>query len=238
MKQIILFSLLLLLLCVPAFGQKTSADKPACTLGLNQSPELRGFRMGMTQAAALAKLPGVTVEKPDKFGLVRLRLSIIDSSALIKSAARDRGVEPDITAGPNTGSAFVLDAVRFPALKGVRKLQMRFIEGRLSYLQVTYDDSIRWDSVDQFVETVSNSLKLPQAWKSPEDADRGSEEKELRCEGFVLSATATADSRDINSGPELVLQDLAAWNAMSKKQNDLVEKAKREADEKRKAFKP
>ena len=194
--------------------------------------------MGMTQAAVLAKLPGVTVEKPDKFGLARLRLSIIDSSKLLKIAAKDRGVEPDITAGPDTGSAFVLDSVRFANFKGVRKLQMRFIEGRLSYFQITYDDSIKWDSIDQFVETIGNSLKLPQEWKTPADSDRGNEEKELRCEGFVLSATVTGDSTDINSGPELILQDLAAWNAMSKKQNDLMEKAKREEDEKRKTFKP
>lgn len=238
MKQIILFSLLLLILCVPAFGQKTTQNKPACTLGISQSPELRGFRMGMTQAAVLARLPGVTVEKPDKFGLARLRLSIIDPSSLIKLSAKDKGVEPDIAAGTGEGSAFVLESTRFPALKGVRKLQMRFIDGRLSYLQVTYDDSIKWDSIDEFVETVANSLKLPQDWKAPAESDGAVQEKELRCEGFVLSANLSADIRDINSGPELILQDLAAWNAMSKKQNDVLDKAKREQDEKRKTFKP
>jgi hypothetical protein len=236
MKQIILFSLLPLILCATAFGQKATEKKPTCTLGINESPELRGFRMGMTQAAVLARLPGVTVEKPDKFGLARLRLSIIDPSSLMKPSPKDKGVEPDISAGPTEGSAFVLVSARFPALKGVRKLQMRFIEGRLSYLQVTYDDSIKWDSVEQFVETVTTNLKLPQEWKTPAESE-GSQEKELRCEGFVLSANM-GDTSDINSGPELILQDLAAWNAMSKKQLDLTEKAKREEDDKRKTFKP
>jgi hypothetical protein len=238
MKQIIFFSLLSLILCAPAFGQKTTDKKPTCTLGINESPELRGFRMGMTQAAVLARLPGVTIEKPDKFGLARLRLSIIDPSSVIKPSPKDKGVEADISAGPSEGSAFVLESARFPALKGARKLQMRFIEGRLSYLQVTYDDSIKWDSIEQFVETVATTLKLPQGWKTPEDSDSGTQEKELRCEGFVLSANITGDVRDINSGPELILQDLAAWNEMSKKQNSLLEKAKREEDEKRKTFKP
>lgn len=227
-----------LILCAPASAQKATDKQPTCTLGINQSPELRGFRMGMPQAAALARLPGVTVEKPDKFGLARLRLSIIDSSLLIKPSPKDKGVQADITAGPTDGSAFVLDSGRFPNLKGVRKLQMRFIEGRLSYLQVTYDDTIKWDSIEQFVESVTVSLKLPQKWKTPADSDHVSEEKELRCEGFVLSANTIGDTGDLNSGPELILQDLAAWNAMSKRQNDLVEKAKREEDEKRKTFKP
>jgi len=236
MKQIIIFGLLSLILCVPAFGQKAAERKPACSLGINQSPELRGFRMGMTQAAVLARLPGVTIAKPDKFGLARLRVSTIDSSLLIKPSSRERSVQQDITVGPDAGSAFVVDAGMFPALKGVRKLEMRFIDGRLSYLQVTYDDSVKWDSIEQFVETVATTLKLPQDWKTPAESD-GSQEKELRCEGFVLSAN-TGNTRDINSGPELILQDLAAWKAMSKKQNDIVEKSKREEEEKRKAFKP
>ena len=238
MTKPILFSLLLLALCAPTFGQKV-ADKqqPKCELGVNQSPELRGFRMGMPQTTVLAKLPGVTVDKPDKSGLARLRLSIIDTAS-VKMAARDKGVQPDMLTGPIEGSAFVLDSTRFPAFKGVRKMQMRFIDGRLSYLQVSYDDAVEWDSIDQFVETLTTTLKLPQQWATPIDSDGGSHEKELRCAGFVLSANTMGDSTDIHAGPELILQDLEAWNALSKRQNDVVEKTKREEDEKRKSFKP
>src|ERR1051325_2570454 len=125
MKNLILFALLITSLSAVAFAQKKAEDlKPKCTLELNQSPELRGFRRGLTQAAVLARLPGVTVEKPDKFGLARLRLSIIEPSSLIKASPKDKAVQADITAGPNDGSAFVLDGTRFPALKGVRKIEM------------------------------------------------------------------------------------------------------------------
>src|SRR5690242_13058232 len=110
MKRVALFILLSLLLCAPALGQaKPGSQPPKCTLGLDQSPELRGFRMGMTQVKVLARLPGVTIEKPDKFGLTRLRLAFIDSSGLIKGSPRDKAVKPDITATPDDGSAFVID---------------------------------------------------------------------------------------------------------------------------------
>ena len=238
MKKVSLFSLLLLIGCVPVIAQKNpESQKPVCPLRLDQSPELRGFRMGMTQAAVLARLPGVTVEKPDKFGLARLRLTIIDLTSLIKSAARDKGVQPDMLSGPNEGSAFVIDSSRFPALKGVRKIQMRLIDGRLSYLQISYDDEIKWESIEQFIETISTTLKLPKDWQVPEDSDGGSQ-KELRCEGFVMTANTLGDATDVHAGPELIVQDLAAWNAMSKRQNDIIEKAKREDDAKRKTFKP
>src|ERR1043166_2962663 len=115
MNKGILFGLLLLVSCSPLLAQKkVDNPKPKCTLELDQSPELRGFRLGMTQTAVLAKLPGVTVEKPDKFGLARLRLSLIDLSGLIKSSPRDRGVQPDMTATSTDGSAFVIDSTSFP----------------------------------------------------------------------------------------------------------------------------
>jgi len=237
MKKVISLSLLTLLLCLTAFGQKATDQKPTCTLGINQSPELRGFRLGMPLAAVTARLPGVTVEKPDKFGLARLRLSIIDASALLKSSAKDKGVQPDTLAGPNDGSAFVLDAARFPALQGVRKMLMRFIDRRLSYLEIIYDNVIKWESINDFVETVSSNLKLPREWKTPAESDTG-QDKELRCEGFLITASTNADPGDVHAGPELILQDSAAWDAMSKRQNESVEKAKREEDQKRKAFKP
>ena len=239
MKKQIIFGLLLFILCAPAFAQKkTESDTPKCTLGLNQSPELRGFRMGMAQAAVLAKLPGVTVEKPDKFGLSRLRLTIIDPTPWIKTGpARDKAVQPDVMSSPESGSAFVLDSSRFPALKGTRIIQMRFIDSRLSYLQVSYNDDVKFEAVDQFIETISRTLKLPNEWQTPEDAD-SDHVKELRCEGFVLSANTLGDSADSHAGPELVLQDIAAWNALSKRQNEITDKAKRDEEEKRKAFKP
>jgi hypothetical protein len=160
----------------------------------------------------------------------------MDLSTLLTPAPKEKGVQPDMSVGPSDGSAFVLDSMRFPAFKGVRKLQMRFIDGRLSHLEVTYDNSIKWDSIEEFADTVATNLKLPHDWKTPPDSD-GGQEKELRCEGFVLSAN-NGSATGINSGPQLILQDLAAWEAMSKRQNDIVDKAKREEQEKRKTFKP
>ena len=239
MKKQIIFALLLLIPCSGVMAQKQNESaKPKCALGLDQSPDLRGFRMGLTQAAVLAKLPGVTIEKPDKFGLSRLRLSIIDPISSIKTApTREKAVQPDAIAGPADGSAFVLDSSRFPNLKGTRKIQMRFIDGRLSYLQVVYNDDVKFDSVDQLIETLSAKLKLSGEWQTPENSD-SDHQKELRCEGFVLTADVLGDPNDFQAGPELIVQDVAAWNAMSKRQNEITEKAKQEGDQKRKAFKP
>jgi hypothetical protein len=238
MQKAVLITLAIVL-CAPVSAQKNVQSKePKCSLKLDQSPELRGFRMGMTQDQVLRRLPGVSIEKADKYGLARLRLSIIDASDVIRTSARAKAVQPDITATPADGSAFVLDGPRFPDLKSVRKLQMRFIDGRLSYLQIAYDDSSKWESIDQFVEAISAKLNLPRQWQTPAESSADSQEKELHCDAFVISATLAGDPADTHAGPEITVEDLAAWNEMSKRQNDTFEKAKREEEEKRRAFKP
>ena len=236
----ILVILLISLTFTAAVGQRKVEDKePKCTLGLDHAPELRGFRLAMTQQNVLAKFPGVSIEKPNKFGLARLRLSLIDSASLIRgSAPRDKGVQADITLRPEDGSAFVLDSAKFPALKGVRRIELRFIGGRLSFVLVAYDDSIKWDNIDDFVSTVSKALSLPAEWQTPAEAGGESTEKELRCDAFAISASVGTDPLDSRVGAQLTVEDLAAWKALSKRQNDLTEKAKREADDKRKGFKP
>src|SRR5438128_6705789 len=180
--KLILVILLISLTCTAAIGQRKIDDKePKCTLGLDHAPELRGFRIATAQQNVLARFPGVSIEKPDKFGLAKLRLSVIDSANVIKgSPTRDKGVQADITARPEEGSAFVLDGAKFPALKGVRRIELRFIDGRLSFALVAYDDSIKWNDIDDFVNTVAKSLNLPTEWQRPVGAEGEITQKELR----------------------------------------------------------
>ena len=236
--KIIFVILLISLTFTAAIGQRKV--EPKCTLSLDHAPELRGFRLATTQQNVLTRFPGVSIEKPDKFGLARLRLSLIDSSGVVRGpATRDKSpLQADISARPEDGSAFVVESARFPALEGVRRIEFRFIEGRLAFLLVAYDDSIKWDNIDDFVGTVSKALSLPSEWRAPDEAGADSTEKELRCDAFVISASVGADPLDTHIGAQLTVEDLAAWKALSKRQNDLTEKAKREADEKRKGFKP
>ena len=236
----ILVILLISLTFTAALGQRKVEDKgPQCTLGLDRAPELRGFRLATTQQNVLARFPGVSIEKPDKFGLARLRLTVIDSVGLIKGpTTRDKSVQSDITARPEDGSAFVLESTKFPSLNGVRRLEFRFIDGRLSFVAVAYDDAIKWDNIDDFVSTVSKTLNLPKDWQTPAETGGDSTEKELRCDAFIISANVGTDALDSHVAAQLTLEDLAAWKALSMRQNDLTEKAKREADEKRKGFKP
>ena len=241
MKSTTLNVLLLLTFSSVAFGQGNSKTAPAakCTLALAQAPALRGLRLGMTQAQLLARFPGLSLDRADEFGLSKLRLALIDVDLYPKASSnRDRGVQLDITAGTTEGRSFTVDSSKFPDLKGVRKIQLRFVDGRLSYVLLGYDDSFKWNSVDEFAETVSKNLGLPGEWRVPPDSDRVSKEKELRCDGFLMGATIGGDTTDTRTGGQLSLEDTATTQVIETRKKDREEKKRRQEEERRKTFKP
>ncbi|HZO85522.1 MAG TPA: hypothetical protein VFC26_09925, partial [Verrucomicrobiae bacterium] len=134
--------------------------------------------------------------------------------------------------------AFIVDSAKFSALKSVRRVRLRFMDGRLSFIQLGYDDSITWESVDEFVVTVAKSLNLSGTWNLPEDSDGSGNQRELRCEGFALIGSVGADATDTRIAAQLSIEDLAASKIIAKRQEDLKEKAKRDEEAKRKNFKP
>src|SRR6267142_4176644 len=241
MKSTTLNVLLLLSLSSVAFAQGNSQTAPAakCTLALAQAPALRGLRLGMNQAQVLARFPGLSLERADELGLSRLRLALIDVDLYPKgSSNRERGVQLDIAAGTSEGRSFTADSSKFPDLKGVRRIQLRFVEGRISYVLLGYDDSFKWNSVDEFTHTVSKNLGLPGDWRAPLDSDRVGKEKELRCEGFLIAAAVGGDMSDSRIAAQLSLEDTAITQTVEKRQKDLEEKKRREEEERRKTFKP
>ncbi|HJZ82220.1 MAG TPA: hypothetical protein VKD91_17800 [Pyrinomonadaceae bacterium] len=240
MKRIILSILITLSCALPLLAQKQNQTKPGpCTLGVDRAPELRGFRLGVSQAEVLNRFPGTSLDKPDKFGRSQLRLTVIDTSTISKGGLRpDKAVQPDMTSAPGDESAFVVDSTRLSVLKGVRRIRFQFVDGRLAQLQVAYDDSIKWDTVDEFVESVARALNLSPDWSLPPNGDGSTSGRELRCQGFVITADLNADSTDTRIGAQLFLEDLQASALVEKRQTDLKERAEAAEDAKKKNFKP
>jgi hypothetical protein len=240
MKRTVLILLLTLSCAWPLLAQDKNDPKPTkCTLPIERAPELRGLRLGAPQAGVLSRFPGTSVQKPDQFGISQIRFTVANTAAFLKERpTRDQAVQPDIAAGPGDESAFIVDSAKFSTLKGVRRVRLRFMDGRLSFIQLSYDDSITWDSADEFVQTVSKSLGITGTWNLPENSEGSGRELELRCEGFALIGSVGADPSDTRISSQLSIEDLAASRLIAKRQEDLKEKAKRDEDAKRKNFKP
>jgi len=240
MKRTVVILLIILSCAWPLLAQgKNDPKQTKCTLPIERAPELRGLRLGTPQAGVLARFPGTSVQKPDQFGIAQLLFTVVDTGAFSKGLpGRDKAVQPDMASGPGDESAFIVDSAKFSALKSVRRVRLRFMDGRLSFIQLGYDDSITWESVDEFVVTVAKSLNLSGTWNLPEDSDGSGNQRELRCEGFALIGSVGADATDTRIAAQLSIEDLAASKIIAKRQEDLKEKAKRDDEAKRKNFKP
>jgi len=127
-----------LLLVAPLLVVSASAQKPTCTLKLDQLPEsieLRGFRVGMTFEQAKAHVPQIQLARPDQFGVARISIN------------------------PYFDPSY--DRTRFA---DVRTISLDFLDGALVSLWIGFEKSFKWQSLDVFVAGISKSLNLPAEW--------------------------------------------------------------------------
>lgn len=124
--------LLVILACtLTAFAQKQPI-KP-CSLTLEQSPVVRGLKLGQEYGALSDILPrgryGRT-EKPDEIGEI--------SPLFTAASVSDRNL-----------------------LKGISLLRLSYIDNRLEAISIYYDSSVEWESDLHFTSAIAEQLHLP-----------------------------------------------------------------------------
>ena len=114
------------------------AQEVPCSLKLAElpaSPELLGFRLGMTTEEVKKRVPQVV------FGGV-------DPISVSKTT-----INPDFD--PR------IDKTSFP---GVRTVSLDFLDEKLTSLWFGYDPTFKWRTVEDFVKGISPALRLPNTW--------------------------------------------------------------------------
>src|SRR3979490_150119 len=111
-----------LLLVAPLLVGSASAQKPTCTLKLDQLPEsieLRGFRLGMTFEQAKAQVQQIQLARPGWFCVARI------------------SINPYFDPG--------FDRTRFA---DVRTISLDFLDGTLVSLWIGFENTFKWQSLD------------------------------------------------------------------------------------------
>jgi hypothetical protein len=168
-------SSLLILLCASI----ATAQDRQCTLKLSQlpdAPELFGFRMGMTKEQVKVRIPQVVFGRDKSFGLAKT------------------SINPDFD--PR------IDKSTFA---GVRTVSLDLLDDQVTSLWLGYDSSFKWHTVPEFVQGISRSLHIPDAWTPWKSGGQ-----QLRCADFHLTVSIVAE------GPSFRILDKTAeerWNA-------------------------
>jgi hypothetical protein len=198
-------------------ARKRANVQPACRMTADQSPEIRGLRLGMSVADLTAAFPEETnkkaiqravddAKKPDAYGFARVTL--LRSYPVVN-----------------------------PRFSGVLFILVQLVDEHISLLRVDYESGTEWKSADQFVSKLSDAFHLPagENWRSADNAqpyqakasavDYGN--RVLSCNDFTILAT-------INNG-----NGGSAVEVKNPRMEQVVDDRREAAKEKvRQAFKP
>jgi hypothetical protein len=142
---------------------------------LPQSAELRGFSLGMTMDQVKARVPQVVFGPTDQLGTSKTTINPYFHPNIDKSSFTD-----------------------------IRSISLDFFDGRLVSLWIGYEQSFKWQSVEDFVAGISSALSVPAAWS--EWRGRG---QHLRCGDFEMTVSIIA------RGPSFRIFDLTADEALT-----------------------
>lgn len=160
---------------------------------IEQAPTLRGLRLGMSIEQARAALPALRVPQlgGEQFGVTYASLDKNTSTETNKAA-----------------------------LDGVRYVSLQFFDDHLVLIRLSYDDSVYWESVDQFTARISSSLRLPNAWQQTEQEAW----RKLTGNGFYLAASLSG-----HTGGSLEIGAQTGWEDVVKRRRWENQERKREA---------
>lgn len=166
-----------LLILVSALTVFAQDEKCSVKLAdLPVAPELAGFRMGMTTEQLKTRVPQVVFGRADEFEVSKT------------------SINPDFD--PRIDKA---------SFAGLRTVSLDFLDGRLTSLWLGYDGSFKWQTVEDFVKGISQSLRLPNAWTSWRS--RG---QQIRCPDFHMTVSIVAEGPSFRIVDDTAEQTIAA----------------------------
>lgn len=138
-------------------------DESECALKLNESPALRGFRLGMSVREVTASFRKFTMPETDSCG--RLTLDFQEARGTLGGLA-----------------------LRPQDFTGVSRLRLTFVDGRLAYLRVTYSREGAVSNPREFRAALSDSLNLAGKWRAAGSGDNWDQAHVVGCDGFKVMA--------------------------------------------------
>ena len=143
---------------------------------LPSSPELFGFQLGMTREQVKARVPQIDFGGTNDLGVSKTTIN------------------PEFF--PRRDPTSFVD---------LRTISFDFLDDRVSSLWFGYESSFKWRTVPDFVDGISQSLRLPDAWEPWKT--RGSR---IRCADFQITVTTLAGGASFHLIDDTAEQTIAA----------------------------
>lgn len=149
--------LLTLVAVILASAVYTFAQQPACQL--KQTPELNGFRIGMTADEVKDNLADSSMFEAKRSAVNKIGAQAVQ---ILGSELKDEYAE------------------------GIEDINLTFVDKRLAVIKATYNASMTWSTAQDFFKKLSEKLGLPQPSSSNPTRGRGNEKYKIVCTGFTV----------------------------------------------------
>jgi hypothetical protein len=201
---------------------------------MDKTPDIRGFRLGMTLDQLNERFPHHLKPAVNKYGYSMVVIDREDPPNPI----------PAIHRSPISGvfSESVVEETYLSgkydnAFSGVERAYLEFVDAKLKKFRVVYANDVKWNSVDEYVQKVSESIGTDASWEKVNEDDR-----KLSCSNiFFIRAGITRDYNNPRSEQRLPYVELwdfmGLFQATSRRLADEDEQKKRDS-EKRNSFRP
>lgn len=143
MKKIILVFCFYLLSISNVFGQQPKT----CQIKIADSPAVRGFSLRSRTIDIQKAFPKLDTPSPDKFGVSNLTVCFDCSVSY--------GQDEEKT------TVYTKD---FPQYKGLDKIDFEILDNQVVIFTLEYESSVKWKSLAEFTNQISDILKLPKEW--------------------------------------------------------------------------
>lgn len=218
--SLFLLSFLIFLVVLP--GELACSKN--CELDLEHAPEVRGFRLGMTLDSIRSRFPDLADVTPDKLGSTKI---VIEKAAVNEGLKREPALHSEAV-------VLLVDTSRYPEFSGARKTRLELVDNRVASIEVVYSDETKWKSLEEFLKSVADGLKLDGVWRKTGEDHQYIQDRSIACRNFIVVAGFRIDPGDFVSEknasqnvPFLKLTNvpLALQHQMRKEQEELQRKS-------------
>src|SRR6266576_2127508 len=108
-----------------------------CWLNKSSLPPLLGFRLGISREELEKRFAGLKVKNDG-------------STELFFSGSKTLPKDQDVSAVDEIGHVAV-NVSRFPEFAEVNTVELKLVDGRVSQIELTYQDDSRWKSEEEFL---------------------------------------------------------------------------------------
>jgi hypothetical protein len=171
------------------FATKIPSLPASVNLEIDQSPEIYGFKLGMSMDVIFKRFPLLRKQDSDS-GKSFVTLKFVDNANETESNA------------PNE-SQYILGRGEFLGYTNVREIKLEYNDRKLTAFKVAFGKSIKWDNLDQYLYNLQQTHYLPGSWRHWSKSDGITEKATLEYKQWILEASL------VKGMPEVYIKELA-----------------------------